>query len=97
VLAIGATNNVLLKGVGETMNSVSVLKIRTVNPKTVDPKSLNQDNVKPKSGTISLVSTLKAENFRLRQAVVELSLDTLVLREALKDFRPESQISGRGD
>ncbi len=97
MLAIGATKNVLLKGVGETMNSVSVLKIRTVNPKAVDPKSLNQDNVRPKSRTISLLSVLEAENFRLRQAVAELSRDTSVLREALKDVRPESQISGRGD
>jgi len=79
------------------MNSVAVLKIRTVNPKAVDPKSLNQDNVKPKSRTISLLSVLEAENFRLRQAVAELSRDTLVLREALKDVRPESQISDRGD
>jgi hypothetical protein len=31
------------------MNSVAVLKIRTVNPKAVDPKSHNQDYVKPKS------------------------------------------------
>ena len=92
MLAIGTTKNVVLKGVGQVMNSVSVLKIRTVNPKAVDPKSLNQDDVKPKSRTISLLSALKAENCRLRQAVVQLSLDTLVLREALKDVRPESQI-----
>ncbi len=97
MLAIGTTKNVLLKGVGEAMNSVSVLKIRTVNPKTVDQKSLNQADVKPTFRTISLLSVLKAENFRLRQAVVKLSLDTLVLREALKEFRPECQISGRGD
>jgi hypothetical protein len=56
------------------MNLVAVLKIRTVNPKAVDPKSHNQDYVKPKSRPIILLSVLKAENFRLRQAVVELSL-----------------------
>ena len=79
------------------MNSVSVLKIKTVDPQAVDPKFHKQDYVKPKSGPISLLSVLEAENFRLRQAVVELSLDTLVLREALKELRPEPRISGRGD
>jgi hypothetical protein len=86
-----------LKGAGEAMNAVAVLKIRTVNPKAVDPKSHKQDYVKPNSRPISFLSVLKAENFRLRQAVVELSLDTLVLREALKELRPEPRISGRGD
>src|SRR5258706_12844300 len=51
------------------MNSVSVLKIKTVDPQAVDPKSHKQDYVKPKSGPISLLSVLEAENFRLRQAV----------------------------
>jgi len=78
------------------MNSVSVLKIKTVDPHAVDQKSHKQDYVKPKSGPISLLSVLEAENFRLRQAVVELSLDALVLREALKELRPGSRISGRG-
>ncbi len=78
------------------MNSVSVLKIKTVDPHAVDPKSHKQDYVKPKSGPISLLSVLEAENFRLRQVVVELSLDMLVLREALKEFRPEPRISGGG-
>ena len=78
------------------MNSVSVLKIKTVDPQAVDPKFHKQDYVKPKSGPISLLSVLEAENFRLRQAVVELSLDTLALREALKELRPEPRISGRG-
>ena len=79
------------------MNSASVLTIKTVDPQAVDPKSHKQDYVEPKSGPISLLSVLEAENFRLRQAVVELSLDTLVLREALKELRPEPRISGRGD
>jgi hypothetical protein len=79
------------------MNSVSVLKIKTVDPQAVNPKSHKQDYVKLKSEPISLLSVLEGENFRLRQAVVELSLDTLVLREALKEFRPEPRISGRGD
>jgi hypothetical protein len=78
------------------MSSVSLLKIKTVDPQAVDPKSHKQDYVKPKSRPISLLSVLEAENCRLRQAVVELSLDTVVLREALRDFRPEPRISGRG-
>ena len=79
------------------MNSVSVLKIKTVDPQAVDPKFHKQDYVKPKSGPISLLSVLDAENFRLRQAVVELSLDTVVLKEALNQLRSGPQISGRGD
>ena len=78
------------------MNSVSVLKIKTADPHAVDPKSHKQDYVKPKSGPISLLSVLDAENFRLRQAVVELSLDTLMLKEALNQLRPGPKISGRG-
>jgi hypothetical protein len=35
--------SVLLKGVREAMNSVSVLMIRTVDPKAADPKSHKQD------------------------------------------------------
>jgi hypothetical protein len=77
------------------MNSVSVLKIKTADSHAVDPKSHKQDYVKPESGPISLQSVLEAENFRLRQAEVELSLDWL--RQALKDFRPEPRISARGD
>jgi hypothetical protein len=71
---------------GRGMNSVSLLKIRTVNPKAVNAKSHNQDNVKPKFRPISLLSVLEAENFQLRQALVELSLDTLMLRDALKEL-----------
>ena len=42
------------------MNSVSVLKIKTVDPQAVDPKFHKQDYVKPKSGPISLLSVLDA-------------------------------------
>ena len=66
------------------MNPLSVLKIRTVDLRTVHPKSLKQDNAGPKCRPISLLSVLEAENVRLRERVIELSLDTLVLREALK-------------
>lgn len=36
---------------------------------------------------ISLLSFLEAENMRLRQAAVELSFDTMVLRKALARMR----------
>ena len=76
------------------MNPLSVLKIGMV-----DRKSHKQDNAEPKFSPISLLSVLEAENIRLRQSVVELSLDTMVLREALKDVTPaaKSRIWGRVD
>ena len=42
------------------------------------------DDVESRSQPISLLSFLEAENLRLRQAIVELSLDASALREALK-------------
>jgi len=68
------------------MNPLSVLKIGMV-----DRKSQKQDNAEPKFRPISLLSVLEAENIRLRQSVVELLLDTLVLREALKDVTPAAK------
>jgi hypothetical protein len=38
----------------------------------------------PQSQPVNLLDFLEAENSRLRQAVVELSLDTLVLRDTLR-------------
>jgi hypothetical protein len=79
------------------MNSVSVLKTGTLNRKTLDPQSHKQDGAGHDCQPISLLAFLKTQNLRLRQAVAELSLDTLALREALKELRPEPRISGRGD
>jgi hypothetical protein len=67
---------------GAEMNPVSVL--RTVDSKAPDRKSHGQGSVEGKCQPISLLSFLEAENIRLRQAVVELSLHTLALRKALK-------------
>jgi hypothetical protein len=47
--------------------------------------SHNEDSAKPKRAPISILSRLQAENTRLRQQVVELELEILVLKEALKD------------
>jgi hypothetical protein len=75
---------VLSNNVGVAMSPVTVLKTRTVDSKASDGKLHKQDDAEPECRPISLLSVLEAENIRLRQAVVELSLDTLALREALE-------------
>ena len=70
--------------VGVAMNPVSVLKPRTVGSRAVDRRLHKQDDDEPACRPISLLSFLEAENIRLRQVVVELSRDTMALREALK-------------
>jgi hypothetical protein len=81
---------------GVAMNPVIVLKKRTVDAKTSDQKSHRQDGAECQP--ISLLSFLEAENIRLRQAFLELSRDTLALREALKrkGQASASRSSGRG-
>jgi hypothetical protein len=67
------------------MNVVSVLRTRTVNSRACDQEyqeSQKQDDAGRECRPISLLSVLEAENIRLRQAVVELLIDTLALREA---------------
>jgi len=49
-------------------------------------ESHTPDDTEAGPQTISLLSFLKAENVKLRQVVVELSLDAMALREALKRF-----------
>ena len=86
------------------MNVVSVLKLRTTRAKLVERESYEQDGAEPRPRLISLLSFLEAENIRLRQAVVELSLDTIALREELTrterrervaDFRPGERRASR--
>ena len=67
---------------GVAMNPVTVLKTRTVDSKPSDQESHKQDGTEWQP--ISILSVPEAENIRLRQAVLELSLDTLALREALE-------------
>lgn len=74
----------LANRVGLAMNAVSVLRTRTVNSKARDQDSQKQHDAQRECRPISLVSVLEAENIRLRQAVVELLIDTLALREALR-------------
>jgi hypothetical protein len=71
-------------GVGVAMNSVSVLKPRTVGSRAVDRQSHERGDGEPAGRPISMLSFLEAENIRLRQAVVELSRDTKALRQALR-------------
>jgi len=62
-------------------NPVSVLKPKTAGSKiSKDKKDAADGEAQP----INLVSVLQAENTKLRQAVVELLLDTMVLKEALQ-------------
>jgi hypothetical protein len=61
-----------------------VFKMRTIDSDPSDRESHKQDDAEPGCPTISLLSFLEAENIRLRQAVVELSLETMALREVSK-------------
>jgi hypothetical protein len=65
------------------MNAVSVLRTRTVNSRAYDQESQKQDGAGHECRPISLLSVLEAENIRLRQALVELLIGNLALREAL--------------
>jgi hypothetical protein len=71
--------------VGLAMSPVSVLRTRAVDSNASDRETHKQDE--PGCQPIDLLSFLEAENMRLRQAVAELSLDTMALREALKRWR----------
>ena len=55
-----------------------------LDPNTSDRESHKQVDAEHGRRVISLLSFLKAENIKLQQAVMELSLDTMALREALK-------------
>jgi hypothetical protein len=71
------------------MGRVLVFKTRMVDR---NPSDLGkQDNVALSCQRKSLHAFLEAENFRLRQAVVELLLDTKALRAALKLRQPQSR------
>ena len=85
---------VLSNSVGVMMNPVSVLKTRTPDSKASDRKLHKQGDAEPECRPISLLSVLEAENIRLRQAVLELSLDTLALREALKRMEAPNACDG---
>jgi hypothetical protein len=51
-----------------------------------------QDDAEPSHGPISLLSFLEAENIRLRQAIMKLSLDARAIREALKRMEAHDRV-----
>ena len=63
------------------MDQVSVFKTRMIERNPSDQESHKQDDTALGCQPKSLLAFLEAENFRLRQAVVELSLDAKALRE----------------
>lgn len=72
--------------------TVRPLRTRAADPNSPDPESHKGDDAEPGSQPISLLSFLEAENVRLRQAVLELSLDASALREALKIVRAPDRV-----
>ena len=65
------------------MIPASVFEMGTVDPNSSNRETGKQDDAEPGFQAISLVSFLEAENIRLRQAIVQLSLDVRALKEAL--------------
>jgi hypothetical protein len=66
------------------MNRVSVLKKREAGTKLIDREARAQDDARSECEMISLRSFLEADNKRLWQAVLELSVETAALRRVLK-------------
>jgi hypothetical protein len=58
--------------------------MRTIDPNSSNRESPEQDDADLGCRLISLLSFLEAEHVRLRQAILELSVDARTLREALK-------------
>lgn len=75
---------------GCPMNPVHGPRIKTIDLDPSNRESHKRDDAEPGCSPISIHSFLEVENIRLRQAVVELSLDTLALREALKGVEAAS-------
>jgi len=70
------------------MTRASVFEMGTVDSNSSNRETRKQDGAEPGLRPISLLSFLEAENVRLRQAIVQLSLDAGVLREALNRMEP---------
>jgi len=62
------------------VNATAVVRNNT----KVNPKSHEQGNAESKRQPVSLLAFLEAENARLRRTVIELALDTMDLRDALR-------------
>ena len=61
------------------MNAVSVLKSKKDNPKSQKLRYATNP-----ARPVNLLEFLEAQNAELRQTVAQLSLDTMILREALR-------------
>jgi hypothetical protein len=61
------------------MNAVSVLKSKKDNPKSQKLRCATNP-----ARPVHLLEFLEAQNAELRQTVAQLSLDTMILREALR-------------
>jgi hypothetical protein len=66
------------------MSPISLLKTKAAGPRAIDRGVLRQDDAEAVCEPISLISFLEADNSRLWKTVLELSLETLALRQALK-------------
>ena len=70
---------------GVTLNAVvSELKGREVGPRAANRKTRRVGNVQSDCELMSLLSYLEADNKKLWQAVLVLSIETATLRQALK-------------
>ena len=78
----------------DTPMELAMLKKKMVDPNTSDRELHKRNNAEPGCRPISLLSLLQAENVRLRRAVVELSLHSKALREALKRMEAPNACDG---
>jgi hypothetical protein len=67
--------------------------MRTVDPNSSYRETHKQEDAEPKCRPISLLSSLEAENVRLRQAIVELSRDAKTLKEALNKWKLDQVVA----
>jgi hypothetical protein len=79
------------------MKSVSVLrnsvvKNRDAGPKTLDRQARVQDDAPAAGEMISLLACLETDNKKLWQSVLELSIETAVLRRALKTEKSRRRV-----
>jgi hypothetical protein len=73
-----------IKPSGAAMSPVSLLKTKTIGPRAINRGAQRQDDAEAGCELVSLISFLEADNNRLWKKVVELSLETLALQQALK-------------
>ena len=71
-----------------------MLRKKMVDSNSSDRELYKRNNAQPGCRPISLLSFLQAENVRLHRAVVELSLHTMALREALKRMEAPNACDG---